>query len=489
MSGETYFLQPVKPLPDSEQNFANASGNATFFEFSHPASNSSNDADVKEIVKGGEAFANVISNAVALNDPALSDLAADISTGGEGGAYEIAAGVKLKIVSSYDVGAQENFSFDFFTDVSVEAKEIENPQKEYSLAKSRTAFLVLDTTQSAHNPKIVDFFNLSARLISSERRGRLKLASSDRIEIISSERDKDINGNNGIDFVEGDVFGAYSRTFKTARQLTVIEVSRTKVDLLGDTLIGNLGNGVRYGTLWEDHLKGTRRSDKIYASLGDDWVEGKKGNDILEGGLGRDTLKGGSGADKLHGGLENDRLLGGNQDDILVGGQGDDKLKGGRGSDDMSGNEGVDRFIFNAVFFANDAFYSKAFYEGAYGGVQTFAGEGKSKDSVDNNLEDYTLFFEEDKFYQVDYGSIQTLKKKTRYKNGHDIIRDFEVGSDKVVAKGWELDSVEAWFQKSVSQGQLSDTPEGALFKGIDGTLLFENVSVASLSASDFVFA
>lgn len=428
MSAETYFLQPSSSSSNSNPNFANASGNATFFGFSHAPSGSLNKADANSIVKGGEAFSSVIFDAVASKDPALSDLAADIATVGLGGTYEIDADVKLKIVSSYDISAKENFSFDFSADVAVDAKEIENPKREYNFAKSRAAFLVLDITRDARKPKIIDSFNLSARLITSKKKGTLKLNSSKHVDIIGSGQDKDINGNDGVDFVEGDAFGRYSRTFRKATKLTVVKVDFNKVDLLGDDLLGNLGNDVRYGTLWDDRLKGTRRDDKLYGSLGNDLLDGKNGNDILEGGIGNDTLQGGSGADKLHGGLENDRLLGGRHDDILVGGQGADKLKGGRGSDEMIGGEGADYFIFP--------------------------------------------------------------KNSSFHKGDHDIIRDFKVGTDKVLAKHWNINDVEQWFEMSVSQGRLSDTSDGAILsESKGGTLLFENVSVSSLSASDFIFS
>ncbi|WP_160315425.1 hypothetical protein [Limnoraphis robusta] len=41
--------------------------------------------------------------------------------------------------------------------ISLTAKEIENSDAEFSRAKSKTTFLVLDTTDP-DNPKILDFF-------------------------------------------------------------------------------------------------------------------------------------------------------------------------------------------------------------------------------------------------------------------------------------------------------------------------------------------
>ncbi len=354
---ETYFLEPVTPLPELQPNFANASGNITFFGFSHPASGSVNTADVEEIVTGGGAFASIIFDAFTSNDAALSDLAADISTEGQGETYEIAAGVQLEIVSSYDIGAQENFSFDFSADVSLDAKEIENPQSEYSFTQARTAFLVLDLTQGIQDPQIVDFFSLSAQLITSEQEGDLSLSSSHDVDIIFADQDQEVDGDNGIDFVEGDAFGAYNRTFEAATQLTVVKINHTQVDLLGDVLNGNLGSDVLYGTLLDDTLRGTQHDDKIYGSLGDDQLIGKGGDDILEGGdgddrlvgeMGDDAVNGGSGNDSVRGNAGDDILYGGSGNDQLIGDRGDDLLRGGLGRDRLFGGSGIDTFVLEA---------------------------------------------------------------------------------------------------------------------------------------------
>ena len=65
------------------------------------------------------------------------------------------------------------------------------------------------------------------------------------------------------------------------------------------------------------------------------------GNDTLWGGVGDDTLFGGAGADRLDGGVGADELWGGTGNDTLIGGVGDDIINGGAGADSLDGGEGV----------------------------------------------------------------------------------------------------------------------------------------------------
>ncbi|MBN3909467.1 MAG: hypothetical protein HWQ35_23860 [Nostoc sp. NMS1] len=315
-------INNLKPNP--KPDFVNAQGNTIYFNYSQSASGILTDAQTDTLVKGGvgiaiaEAQANFFNN-----DPTFSSLFTNASVIGLDGQFTGSSDSETKVLASFTVGAYQNFSFEFSADLALAAKEIENPNVEYNKAQSKTAFLVLDTT-NPNKPKVLDYFGLQGDLISSNQTSNLILGRSGNVTISSRDKSSDINGDNGTDFLNGSAVGTYRRNFTRNTNITVVEINVSAVELAGDTLIGNLGKDVIYGTIWRDNLTGTNAADKLYASLGDDKLYGNKGNDNLDAGQGNDWLDGGEGNDTLYGGLGNDVLIGGSGNDILVGGDGND---------------------------------------------------------------------------------------------------------------------------------------------------------------------
>jgi|GEM_PF-1389811 hypothetical protein len=333
MSSETYFLQPV----GSSFNPINAEAisSAQFFNYSQPASGSLNAADFQVLVQGGVAFAIANADSIFINNPGFTDLFTEAFGEGIEGGFEIESSVSTEVVATFDIEANQTFSFDFIGDMSLEATEIDNPNAAYSEAQSRIGFLVLETSD-VDQPRILDFAGVSGTLISSEKKGRVfPIRGGRNITIASSDTTKDIDGNNGEDFVNFFASGSYERYFRNDTQITVVEINRSFVKLRGDSSIENFGDDVRYGTVGADRLNGTNSADKIYGSLQDDYLNGRGGNDILEGGPDDDHLKGGFGDDKMHGG------------------SGEDTLIGERGSDTLVGGDDADRFVFRQNHLQN----------------------------------------------------------------------------------------------------------------------------------------
>ncbi|MDY7023484.1 MAG: hypothetical protein SWJ54_19375 [Cyanobacteriota bacterium] len=325
MSLQTLFLEPSGSTVNT--NFVEALGEAVFSNYSQPASGSLTEVELEELVSGGVAAALVEAEAIFINDPAFTGLFTEAFAEGEDGEFKVKNKAKTEVTATFDIPANETFSFDFLAEISLTAKEIENPDAEYSKAKSKTTFVIADTTDPEH-PEILDYFGVKGTLISSENVARTKSGSSGNITF-STEVDRDIDGNNDEDFLDINVLsGNYSRTFSSETRISVIEMNATTTKLLGDTYIDNLGSDVIYGSIWEDDLEGTSDADKIYGSRRKDKITGRGGNDILEGGGGRDTLKGNGGNDQIHGG------------------DGRDIITGGRGSDILAGGEGKDTFVF-----------------------------------------------------------------------------------------------------------------------------------------------
>lgn len=432
MRPQTLFLQPiVDPIPNPNPNFANAKGSASFSKYSQKPSGTLTTTQIKTLVESGVAIATVQAAAVFNTDPTFSSLFSDITGIGLDGSFAGTASSEMQVVASFKVAAHKTFSFNFLADLALKAKEIENYATEYNQAKGKIGFLALDTT-NPNKPKVLDYFGIQGKLISSEQIADLEYSKSSNVTIKSRPQTIDIDRDNGEDSVIGKVVGSYKKTFEHDTNITIVEMNASNITFLGDTLINNLGKDVIYGTIGKDDLKGTNSGDKIYASLGDDKLDGKKGDDILEGGEGNDTLIGGQG---------NDSLNGGSGDDVLIGGEGDDVLVGG---------DGYDKFVFN---FNDSLLTSKL------GDVQDLlVGIGINL-GIDN------LFNVSDRLLKSEF----------------DVIQDFKIGIDKIEFTGLHDIDANTWLNEMFDQGNITDSNDGLLLSFNSGdtqqTLLLSGVS------------
>jgi serralysin len=388
MSSDTKFLQPTSVISNSNPNFAGATGRISFSSYSQSPSDILAASETNSLVNNG--VANAIAEAVGSSDPAFSDLFTESIGFGFDGSYQGSAKSAAKVVASFNVGANQTFSFNFSANSALAAKEIENPRAEYNEARSRVAFLVLDIT-NPNKPKVFDYFGIHGDLSSSRKKGNLKFRKSGRISLENQQQNRDIDGNNGIDLLEGNTLGAYQRKFGKTTNIAIVEINESAVRYKGDTLIGNLGKDVIYGTIENDRLSGTNSADKIYGSLGNDRIDGKKGDDILEGGQGNDTLDGGEGNDKLYGGPGNDVLIGGRGSDILVGGEGVDTFAFQRNQSFLAGEfdviqdfeVGIDKIQFsgwgrlNASTWFNGVVSQNQLIDHGNGALLTWGGGGQ----------------------------------------------------------------------------------------------------------------
>ena len=94
------------------------------------------------------------------------------------------------------------------------------------------------------------------------------------------------------------------------------------------------------GSSFNDVLRGSGDTNRLYGEQGADLLDGRSGSDILFGGIGNDSLFGGS---------DNDSLFGGGDNDSITGGVGNDTLSGGAGNDVLWGGDGNDTFVFASV--------------------------------------------------------------------------------------------------------------------------------------------
>jgi Ca2+-binding RTX toxin-like protein len=107
-------------------------------------------------------------------------------------------------------------------------------------------------------------------------------------------------------------------------------------------LIGDAGNNLIHGNLFQNYLRGMGGDDVIYGGPEFDDINGNQGNDTIHGGGGGDWLVGGQGDDLIYGGSAGDLLLGNLGNDTLIAGDGGETLRGGQGDDSIAGGSGND---------------------------------------------------------------------------------------------------------------------------------------------------
>ncbi len=342
MADATYFLPPVASDTDAP-TFVDAFGFSDLFNFSHTPVDLVAATDAATIAHQGVTLVAAEATASGTGGP-FADLLTTTDNMGAviDGTGTVQADSRAEVVASFNVAAGETFAFDFDLFSDMTAKEIDNPDREYSAASLATGFIVLETSDPSQ-PELLGHVGSFGNLISSDKIAGVAVDhyvadENGRIEIVE-EADVDIDQDNQIDGVSGVAAGFFEQQLEADSQITIIQFNSNTLAVMADNLIGQLGSDVTYGTIWDDVLTG---GGKIYASMGDDRVYGRRGDDILEGGHGNDTLKGYSGDDSLHGGLGADSLDGGSGNDVLIGGDDDDRLRGRRGNDHLEGGDGND---------------------------------------------------------------------------------------------------------------------------------------------------
>ncbi|MEO0769506.1 MAG: histidine phosphatase family protein, partial [Cyanobacteria bacterium J06649_4] len=169
-----------------------------------------------------------------------------------------------------------------------------------------------------------------------------------------------------------------------------------------------------------NEITGTEGADRIRGTEGDDVIVVLGGNDRVFADLGSDIVFGGNGRDRLFGGEGRDILIGDMGNDFLNGEDGNDVLMGVTGRDVLVGGSGADLFVFGV-------------------------GDGGARDG--QNL-------------------------------GNDLIRDFEVGIDKIGLVDGELTFDDITITQSGSRTLLGVASSGevlAALKGVDASSLTES--------------
>ena len=277
-----------------------------------------------------------------------------------------------------------------------------------------------------------------------------------------------------------------------------------------DTIFGGDGSDKVNGGKGEDKLAGNTGHDTLFGRKGDDRLNGGKGQDSLDGGSGSDTLRGGTGKDSLHGGQGDDLLKGGTGNDTLDGRDGHDTLWGGSGDDDLTGRGGGDRLEGDA---GNDTLRGSKGDDDLAGGngddvlrggsfTQEFwlppigfvvaaptygmILEDTGKDTLDGGQGRDTLDggYGDDLLTGGDGGDAFVFFDGF----GHDTITDFDAASSR---EKIDLSTVSSITDMADLLGShmRQDGGNTVIEDASGNTITLENVSLADLDETDFVFS
>lgn len=262
-----------------------------------------------------------------------------------------------------------------------------------------------------------------------------------------------------------------------------------------DTII-NIENLL--GSAFGDSLTGDAGDNYIGGQLGADTIVGLGGDDILEGGVGDDRLDGGDGVDlasyygatsavrvdlslsgaqavgggggvdtlvsieRIYGSVYSDTLIGNTQDNRLDGQLGDDSLGGGAGADCLLGADGQDTLNGGV---GHDHLEGEAGADSLLGGDgnDTLAGGGENDVLTGGRGADVFVFGP---------GS------------GSDTVTDFRPGEDDISFVATAFSSFADVLAHATQVGSHVIVAESGL-----GALQLNNVLLANLQSSDFIFA
>ncbi|MDF5713784.1 MAG: hypothetical protein PUP93_07800 [Rhizonema sp. NSF051] len=237
--------------PDRQTNFAEAEADTLFTHYSQSASGTLSQTQTDTLVNGGVSLALANAQGTFNGDANYSSLFADSFGISSGGTTQVKSNSQTTVAATFSLAANQTFSFDFSGELALLVKEIEHSKRASNEAKSKTAFVVLDTT-NANKPQVLDYFGISGELSSPKDINRFTISASDHVKIQNKNR-PDIHGYHDIESFASNVSGTYRRTFDHSTNITLVEINDTSIALSGDPLIGtqntrdSLTSGGNYG--------------------------------------------------------------------------------------------------------------------------------------------------------------------------------------------------------------------------------------------------
>jgi Ca2+-binding RTX toxin-like protein len=232
-----------------------------------------------------------------------------------------------------------------------------------------------------------------------------------------------------------------------------------------DVVAGGSRNDNLRGRGGDDRVRGNGGDDWLYGGAGGDWMSGDGGNDLINGDADSDIFYGGAGFDTLNGGTGNDFGRGGDHADRLIGGDGDDRLFGDAGNDQLFGGAANDTLEGGS---GNDTIFGGA-------GRDTLSGAG-GYDRLDGGAGNDVV---------IGGTNWDIFVFSGRF--GDDIIRGFDAANnfEDIVLTG----STTILNYADLAANHMTQVGANVVINdGLGNTITIENVLLANMDATNFVF-
>ena len=251
-----------------------------------------------------------------------------------------------------------------------------------------------------------------------------------------------------------------------------------------------------------ENIIGSDFNDHIVGTIGNNQLEGGDGNDVIDGGFGNDNLIGGDGDDHLSGGAGNDIYNGGDGQDTasFIGSASGIAVNLGSLAPQDTG-QGIDSFLSIENLFGSiltDLIYGSDennILHGHDGGDWIWGGSGndslfgdRGTDVLTGGAGDDVLIGGSGYLPEPD-GVADAFVFGAFATTGDDLIVDFEDGFDMVfVQQGLGIMDFSDLTIENNEDGDAVAYLTGDFPDGYLGSLTFQGVTAAQLSAADFTF-
>ena len=213
--------------PTLAATFSFSEAGAFTTNFSHEPQSTFTSADTSTLVisDNGSVIAIAFATAIFTLNPASSENYSLSSASGFGGNY-IGLSESISTIAGFNffVNDQETFAFDFGAFLNLETYVDKPPEQ--AIASSNISFLLFDSTNQ-NQWSVLDYFQLSGSLASSGNTDYLAIESSDAFKY-SPDPALSMPFADKHKLASAQVMGKYSRSFGTAKYLSLVEFKNTQ---------------------------------------------------------------------------------------------------------------------------------------------------------------------------------------------------------------------------------------------------------------------
>ncbi|MGF1677472.1 MAG: PEP-CTERM sorting domain-containing protein [Rivularia sp. (in: cyanobacteria)] len=216
----------VGTAPSKAATFALSEGILVFEGFSQSPSNVATDTSTNTLTigEGGIVQATAEAEAIFLIKPAVAFNSSLSAAFGENRNYLGVAKSEASVIGNFNVKANTNFSFDFFTNLEL-ATSIDNPPQEKARASGDVSFAVVDIK----NDNILDFFSLVGNITTEGDDDFVALQKSDNVTITEKFSAPGFGGLQ--EFLTVSIEGSLQRYFADETTIALVEIKRNRAEV------------------------------------------------------------------------------------------------------------------------------------------------------------------------------------------------------------------------------------------------------------------